>query len=156
MSVDAPATQTRLSWHHPSRSMTLRNQDVHVWRAFLDQSETCVDRLTPWLSADELSRAARFHFEADRERFILCRGILRMILGRYLDTGPGRLKFRSGPHGKPYLANDFAGIQIQFNLSHTQHLALYALSTDCRIGVDVEYVQPISNVEQIVASVFQI
>jgi 4'-phosphopantetheinyl transferase len=144
-------TQSCPSWHYPSQSITLNSQDVHLWRAFLCRSATYIDKLTPLLSADELSRAASFHFENDRDRFILCRGILRIILGRYLDMNPKHLKFRSGPYGKPYLVNEFQGAQVQFNLSHTQHLALYAFTSNHIIGVDVEYVRPILDIEQIAA-----
>jgi 4'-phosphopantetheinyl transferase len=103
------------------------------------------------LSADELSRAASFRFQNDRDRFISCRSILRIILGRYLDINPKYLKFRSGPYGKPYLVNEFKDARIQFNLSHTQHLALYALTSNCIIGVDVEHIRPILDIEQIAA-----
>jgi 4'-phosphopantetheinyl transferase len=154
MSVDTPMTQNCPSWHQPTPSMTLNSHDVHLWRAFLGQSQTCIDQLILLLSADELSRAAKFHFETDRERFILCRGILRTILGRYLDIDPGRVKFGSGPYGKLYLVNEFAGVPIQFNLSRTQHIALYAFTSGCMIGVDVEHVRPISNIEQIAALSF--
>jgi 4'-phosphopantetheinyl transferase len=147
-------TQSSPSWHYPSQSIGLNSQDVHLWRAFLRQSATCIDKLTPLLSEDELSRAASFHFENDRERFILCRGILRIILGRYLDINPKHLKFRSGPYGKPYLVNESAGAHIQFNLTHSHNLALYAFTSNCMIGIDVEYILQIMDIEHIVDNSF--
>ena len=37
-------------------------------------------------------RAKRVHFTRDRERFIVGRGVLRFILGRYLYIEPNRVK----------------------------------------------------------------
>jgi 4'-phosphopantetheinyl transferase len=90
------------------------------------------------LSPDELERGRRFLREEHQRRFCLARAFLRWILSRYLPIAPEELQFRKGPHGKLYLAQN-AGIPIQFNMSHSRDLALYAVILDREIGIDVEW-----------------
>ena len=134
-------TPTVGSWSLPPEKQTLGNHDVHVWFASLDLDETSVHRLWRTLSADERTRAKRFHFRRDRERFIVGRGLLRSILCSYLATEPERLRFCYDPHGKPHLTSDCGGKTVCFNLSHAQGLALYAVTRHRRIGVDLEYIR---------------
>lgn len=106
------------------------------------------------LSADELHRAARFRFQRDRQRFVISRGLLRAILGRYLDTAPGELRFRYSEHGKPSLVPAFDGGGLRFNLSHSDGLALYAVARGREVGVDLERVRPVLEAEQIAERFF--
>jgi 4'-phosphopantetheinyl transferase len=73
-------------------------------------------------------------------RFIASRGLLRVILGRYLKTDPKRLRFCYTLHGKPELAEEAGDETVQFNLSRSQGLALYAFTRCRRIGVDLELI----------------
>lgn len=99
-------------------------------------------------------RAELFHFEQDRKRFIVGRGVLRTILALYLGTEPSRLQFCYGPHGKPYLADRLGDATLRFNLAHSHELALYAFTRGREIGVDLEYIRYMPGVEQIAARFF--
>lgn len=140
-------------WHSPPIHLTLSSDDVHVWRASLDQPVECLQQLAQTLCADERIRAERFYFEQDRKRFIIGRGILRIILSRYLNIAAEQLQFCYGSRGKPDLV-DSGESKLRFNLSHSQGLVLYAVTCDRQIGIDVEYIRPIEEVEQIVKSFF--
>jgi 4'-phosphopantetheinyl transferase len=142
------------AWSSPPADLILAGGDVHVWRATLDQPERCVRKLASTLCDDERARAARYRFVRDRRRFVVARGILRTILGWYLGVQPVRLRFRYGPHGKPSLADGFSGGTLEFNLSHSHELTLYAFTRGRRVGVDVEYARVIPDAEQIVDSFF--
>jgi 4'-phosphopantetheinyl transferase len=100
-----------------------------------------VQSLRRTLTADETRRAERFYFQKDRDRFIVARGLLRSILSRYLNMEPSQLRFRYGAHGKPDLATASGGHKLRFNLSHSNGLALYAITRDREIGVDIEYIR---------------
>jgi 4'-phosphopantetheinyl transferase len=115
---------------------------VHVWRAALDVPESQVRSLWDTLTADERQRAERFFFEKDRTHFVVARGLLRVLLGRYLRQDPPRLRFTYGPHGKPALATDPGGVALRFNVSHSHGLALYAITRGREVGVDVERIRP--------------
>jgi 4'-phosphopantetheinyl transferase len=92
------------------------------------------------LSPDDRDRSARFRFERDRQRFIVTHGVLRELLGRYLRTPPGQIRFVYNAFGKPALSPEF-GSRLKFNLSHSADLALIAIAADADIGVDLEYIR---------------
>ncbi|MBD1894539.1 4'-phosphopantetheinyl transferase superfamily protein [Coleofasciculus sp. FACHB-129] len=141
-------------WRSPPTDLALSSNDVHVWRASLDQSAFHVQHLQQILSEDEQIRAARFHFERDRKRFIIGRGLLRTILGCYLEINPVEVQFCYGSRGKPALAGTHAESNLQFNLSHSQDICLYAVTRDRQIGVDVEYIRSVAEVETIAKRFF--
>lgn len=124
---------------------------IHIWHACLDQPTS---RFQGLLSTDERARAGRYYFEKDWRRYIVRRGILRKILAGYLGTEPGRLRFCYGANGKPMLSNTYSQEKIHFNLSHSEGLALYAFTRDREIGVDIEFVREVPEMEQIVANFF--
>lgn len=129
-------------WQSAPLRLTLQPAEVHVWRAALDLQESAVRRLWQLLTADERARAERFVLPRDRTHFVVARGLLRVLLGRYLRRRPEHLRFCYGPHGKPELAADTDDAAWRFNVSHSHGLALYAITLQRAIGVDVEYVRP--------------
>lgn len=137
-------------WEEPPVSLDLPAGEVHVWRAELNQPATTVRRLAQMLSDDERSRAERFRFEQDRTRFVVGRGVLRMILSRYLGSSPERISFCYSDYGKPALTQG----GIHFNLAHSQNLALCAVVRDQEIGVDLERIRQIADIDQIVDQYF--
>lgn len=141
-------------WLSPPAGLTLPGDEVHVWRASLDLPASRVQELAQALSADERTRASRFRFERDRRRFIASHGILRAILGRYLDVEPARLQFCHGPYGKPALAETPNGSTLCFNMSHSHEFALYAITRNGEVGVDLENIRPVPDAEQIARRFF--
>ena len=141
-------------WRLPPSKLEVSREEVHVWCASLDVPWAQLERMARSLSGDERNRAARFHFERDRQRFIAGRAVLRAILGRYLDAEPGVLELRYAAHGKPYLAEGFDGGSLRFNLSHCRGLALYAVTRGREIGIDLEAVQALVDAEAIAKRFF--
>jgi 4'-phosphopantetheinyl transferase len=107
---------------------------VHVWRAEL---AAVAEDLSELLCIGEHARAARFVNERDGDLWARSRGLLRALLGRYLHQDPRSLRFATGEHGKPALADD-AAPELAFNMSHSGQLALYAFGATGAVGVDVE------------------
>jgi 4'-phosphopantetheinyl transferase len=137
----------------PFEGVELQADRIAVWGARLDQSPLVREELFGLLSSDERTRAGRFHFEKDRDRFIASRGILRTVLGSYLGIEPGRLAFRC-PGNKPALMDWCGGKDLHFNLSHSSGLGLFAFARRCEVGIDVEYIREIPEMEDIVGSFF--
>jgi len=121
--------------------LDLQPHQVDVWRASLELSTDSVKFLESSLSADESQRAARFHFDADRNRFIAAHGCLRDILARYLHCEPGQLSFSAGTHGKPFVTSASSDRGIEFNLSHSGGVGLVAVASEQKVGVDVERIR---------------
>ena len=140
-------------WNSPPKQLTLPDRDIHVWRAELNLPPEEIETLATTLSADESDRANRFHFEKDRKHFIAARGILRSLLGTYLNLPPSQLEFAYGSRGKPSLSVDLSG-SLSFNLSHSNGLALYAVTKTYSIGIDIEYLRPMSDVVQLAKRFF--
>ena len=111
-------------------------------------------RLEQTLSDDERCRAGRFYFQSDREHFIVARGVLRSILGSYLGVEARELCFGYGAYGKPALMLHANAADIRFNLSHAGGLALYAVTRDRAIGIDLEYLRADIEWMQIAARFF--
>lgn len=141
-------------WSPPPPNPVLSSSDVHVWRVFVDQAAQHLAWLARTLSAEEQARAARFHFERDRVRSIVSHGVLRMILSHYVNVAPTRLQLCYGSYGKPALAESSGGDALRFNSSHSQGLLLYALACGREIGVDLEYIRPLPDLEPIAERFF--
>lgn len=126
----------QITWQSPPAALHLEPEAVHLWRAFLDEwsDQTAV------LSAEEQQRGRRFLKEEHRRQFCMARTYLRLILAQYLLVPPATIRFREGPHGKLYLSDYPA--RLQFNVSHSADMALYAITLDHEIGVDLEWINP--------------
>ena len=81
----------------------LPEDGVHVWRIGLDVPATRLAGLGAYLTPEEMARAGRYRFPAPRRRFVAARGLLRELLGAYLELDPARLRFRQNAWGKPLL-----------------------------------------------------
>ena len=126
---------------------------VHVYFGLLNPASDEVYKLSALLSEDETQRASRFHFNKNRNEFILTRGGLRTMLGSYLGISPHEIRFAYTGHGKPYLA-DPPGQQLTFNVSHTDGLVAFAFGWNRAVGVDVEAVRTNFKVEEIAERFF--
>jgi 4'-phosphopantetheinyl transferase len=127
--------------------LTARAGHVDVWAATLDPAPDRRGRLEALLADDERARAARFVFERDARRFRVARATLREILGAYLGMAPARLGFVYAAAGKPALAAPFAAAGLEFNVSHSGEIALYGVGRHRPLGVDVEQIRPLDDLE---------
>jgi 4'-phosphopantetheinyl transferase len=127
-------------WRQPGNNYALPPNEVHVWRATLHQPQEAIAVGMRILSVDERARAEKFHFEADKRRHIIGRGMARTLIGHCLHRPPDGLKFAYNGFGKPSLAPD-TGPSIEFNISHSGELVLVALAYGRTLGVDVESMQ---------------
>ncbi len=129
-------------WSFPPTKLELAESEIHVWRASLDLDEETLSRYASILSQDETIRASRFLFPRDRDHFTVARGVLRELLGKYVDCSPARLEFQYGPRGKPALRAAEGRSRIHFNLSHSRGLAVYAVARNRELGIDLEPIRP--------------
>jgi len=149
MSNETPKAVALSSWRPPPEGLMLRNDEVHVWRVYLDRGMSYVQNLKQFLSEHEKVRAKRFYFERDCKNFIVARGLLRIILSRYVDKKPGQLCFCYNPYGKPSLVMPSGEETLRFNVSHSCGLALYAITHGREVGIDLERIRTDFACEQI-------
>jgi len=143
-----------IEWPAPPATPQLAGDEIHVWATSLAVEPPILEKFAHSLAPDEKDRAKRFKFELHRNRYVAGRGALRTILAQYLKTNPGQLRFTYLENGKPALAEEFTSAGIHFNLAHTGDLALIAVTGINLIGVDVEYVRPVKDVDHLVARFF--
>ena len=129
-------------WVPNSGQLELEEREVHVWRADLDCEEMGLHRFEETLAPDEKARADRFFFRQDRTRYVAARAALRELLGRYLNRSPAEVEFDYNSKGKPSLRAKINKHSLQFNISHSHGLALFAFALGRDLGIDVEFVRP--------------
>nr|QEO74508.1 4'-phosphopantetheinyl transferase [uncultured bacterium] len=142
------------SWELAPVQPRARRDEVHVWRTVLTKTASEVESLSGLLVADEQRRAESFRFNRDRAHFIVARGILRKILGLYVQRPPDSLRFSYTPFGKPDLDDAGNFETLRFNLTHAGDVVLYAVTLGREIGIDVEYMRAGIDYEEIAGHFF--
>jgi 4'-phosphopantetheinyl transferase len=128
----------------------LSKERVDIWKVPLPLSEETIARLKECLNSEERERSGKFRFARDQWRYISARGALRTILGSYLNERPDALALGYGAYGKPFLAHPPAALWLTFNLSHCMDMAVIGVASCRRIGVDVETIRELPELEHIV------
>lgn len=120
-------------------SLTLPDHaETHIWQLRIPNFHSERDRWFTWLSEDERTRARRFLRIEDHDRYVLSRGGLRYLLGRYLTRTPETLAFAYSRYGKPSLKMPAA--DLHFNLAHSGEWVVYAVGQQFLLGIDVEQI----------------
>ena len=122
----------------------LATNEIHVWLAELDQPKERLADLAATLTAEEKERAARFRLPEHRDHFIAGRGLLRELLGAYLNRSAIALRFVCGAHGKLSLVTEITDANLYFNLAHSAGRVLYAVARR-EVGVDLERLNRVAN-----------
>lgn len=138
-------------WPVPRDLAPLAAGEVHLWRVDLAPPPDRVDALRGLLSDEERARADRFYFEIDRGRYVVAHAALRTLVARYLNRPEFTSEFLVGAHGKPFLPG---GGALRFNLAHSRELGLIALALDREIGVDLEAVDAVTEIEEVAGHFF--
>jgi len=147
------------NWIQPTGEVFRQREGTHVWcirnNTFSkDQIAILWEKLSFW----EKEKALRFHFERDRIRYVLTHGILRELLGKYLDCEERDLIFCENKFGKPFLENS----KIEFNISHSGNMILLSFNfykkiskkKEFQIGVDLEKLKEDFEYELVLDSFF--
>lgn len=127
---------------------------VDLWHIHIEPPQERILAARTLLSPDELERAARFHFDIHRSRYIAGRAALRGILAQYLGVSAQTLAFVYGEKGKPALAPQVNTRRLEFNLSHSHDRALLGITTGSVIGVDIERINLEFGTDQIATHFF--
>jgi 4'-phosphopantetheinyl transferase len=137
-------------WTTTADNLVLQSNEIQIWSTTLDVRSEEVDNYFGFLGDDERERAQKFRFWHHKRRYVIGRGILRILLGRYLNTEPGKIDFQYNEFGKPFLPTG----NLQFNLAHTRDSAIYAFCLNAAVGVDLEYIRPIEDMSGIASRFF--
>ena len=137
----ATPSRFKQQWLIPPEELDLNEGEVHVWRGIVDIPSLSLQVYWETLNSEERDRAHRFRFSRHQSRFIAARGMLRSLLGFYLDRFPYKIELGVGPQGKPFVSNPVVR-KLCFNISHSQRIALFVFSRESEVGIDVEGPRP--------------
>jgi 4'-phosphopantetheinyl transferase len=128
-------------WKAASADIEPDSDHVDVWRIPTQLDGPQLKAFESVLSAHQRERAARLRVDEKRRQYIVAQGLTRRILGRAVSASPQAVEFVRGPKGKPYLGGEAAAQGIQFNMTHTSHLALIAVTRRGEVGIDIERIR---------------
>ena len=126
------------------------NSKIHIWSANLDQPENISQKYYLVLSQQEKDQADKYKVKELRDRYILSKGILKQLLADYKTCEYQEIKFEYNSFGKPCIATSSNADDICFNLSHSGNLAVFSFVKNKNIGIDVEQVQEIPDMDGVV------
>ena len=129
------------TWKASSAKIHPDPDHVDIWRIPTQLGDAQIAHFESVLSASQRSRAARLRVDEKRRQYIIAHGLTRRILGRALSVAPEAIEFVRGPKGKPYLGGAHTDNGIQFNMTHTSHMALIAVTRRGEVGIDIERVR---------------
>jgi 4'-phosphopantetheinyl transferase len=142
-------------WSPAPKMLVFPVNRIDIWKVDLNQAAT-ENPGASILSIDEQERAVRFHFEKDRIHFSRCRSALRNLLAVYLTMPPDEIHFEYQASGKPQLAPEQNPNALQFNVSHSGGVALIAIGSEHRLGVDIEKIRPDIDAEALAERFFSV
>ncbi len=127
---------------------------IHLWHVHLKASSEEINNLKTLISTEEKQRAERFAFDHLQRRYIITRGRLRQILGQYLNLNPQQISFKYSDKGKPFIPQQNNPDNLQFNLSHSEDKAIYGIRFQGWIGVDIEKIREIKEIDNLTKRFF--
>ena len=150
MSESSDRSLDQKFWNSEPVGFTLETNTVHVWLAPFKSELLSVAPVNCFLSDLEFSRAEHYRFQKDRNLFIFARGTLRLLLSHYLNLRPGEISITNSPSGKPFVKQHLQAPPFCFNLSHAGNLVVYAFTLGNEIGIDLECIYPIADLEALI------
>ncbi len=137
---------------YPSTIPFDSQSDLHMWQFSLQQQEQKTLLLKALLSREERAKSERFSTALLQCRFVAARASLRVIIASYLNAEPSEIEFEYGQFCKPAIKTK--GASLQFNMAHSNDLGVIAITSEKHVGIDVEHVSTVVDMDNIVAHAF--
>ncbi len=128
------------AWLATPADLEISCSTIDVWQCPLDPAVDQVSELSKYLSGQERQRADQFRFADKRNQFVSTRARLRQCLALGTGLPAGKIEIETDASGKPFLAGQARCSDIHFNISHTNGLALIAITRAQPVGIDIESV----------------
>lgn len=128
------------------------DEPVNVYRIRIADHQPAMAAYYSLLSADEVLRAGTYHHRRDCDRFVISRGILRMLLAARIDADAKQIRFEKSAEKKPFQVNA-QGIAAKFNVTHAGEMIMIAVSTQ-DVGADIEFIDPLFGFDEVLDFAF--
>ncbi|MGE5499043.1 MAG: 4'-phosphopantetheinyl transferase family protein, partial [Syntrophothermus sp.] len=127
--------------HIHSGDLTLKDDEVHIWYGCNTPAYRYMEMMRRVISDYELNKAYKFFFSRDRERFIIIRAVLRILISKYQNVGINEIRYMKNNFGKPYIMVPKGHAPLKFNISHSNSAFIMAFTRNREIGVDIEKIR---------------
>ena len=124
--------------------------EIHIWWSILDQPAGLVNSYKHMLSNAEQKRINNLKFRLLRDRQIVSKSILRQVISKYLNIDNEAIEFRYNKFGKPLLSSKLEDFKLNFNISHSEQIGIFAFAKGKSIGVDVEKIKCSLKIEDVI------
>lgn len=141
--IPASSRLLPLSWSLPAQQPSLAPGEITVWKFVPSELFKYAAQFEELLSTHEKQRLERFADAAARREFLVCRGVLHWLLAVLSGEELSKTQVREDSLGKPYLEAEAHNHPLEFNIAHTEGLCLIACARELALGVDVERVKPL-------------
>ena len=128
--------------------------EITIWRVDLDRHVRLADQLITLLTDEERNRASRIRDAEHKRRWVVGRAATKCVLSQYAETPPASIDLHFEKHGKPRLSDHSSNPRLHCNLSHSKRFAVLAITEAGPIGVDVEWIRELDDIDRIVRLVF--
>jgi len=115
----------------------ITGNQLHIWSARYSDLDRYYPVLSGLISAQEVTRAAGFKKPRDAQNYLLRYGMVRTVLGEYIEKEPQEVRFVYEESGKPNLDPEGEIHDIHFSLSRTDEMICLGISKKNRIGLDI-------------------
>ncbi len=139
-------------WQLPTSPPEIKPGETHLWRALCVPAAVDFGWYREQLTTKEITRAGRFATETLQRRFLQAHALLHMLLGAYTQAGGQRCELDYHANGKPYLRAPQLYPTLEFNMSHAGEMVVIALTRGNAVGVDVELVRPLDDLDGLIAA----
>ena len=125
----------------------LSSGELHLWQVSTDITPTEFEEFKSVLVEKELTKVPFFKFKQAQDSYITSQGALRILLAGYLGITPKLVKLGQRRKGKPYSIDDE---RLYFNMSHSGNLTVLAFSYDSEVGIDIEQIRPLPDLDEMI------
>lgn len=139
-----------------NQTLTLNKNDIHIWVSSFEQEKTMlpISEYENILNYEELKRYKSFINKNSQTQYLISRALLYSTLSKYTAIPPDDIVLSYNKYGKPYLNEIMNAQDLKFNLSHSNGIAVCALTAKREIGIDIEKIRFIKNIKSIIKKFF--
>jgi 4'-phosphopantetheinyl transferase len=146
------AVKVAKMWQLPASTLTIAPGETHLWRALCVPAAIDFEQFATQLTAEEMMRAGRFATATLQRRYLQAHSLLHTLLAAYTQSSSRRCELAYQSNGKPYLRAPQLHPPLAFNMSHSGEMVVIALMRGSEVGVDVELLRPLDDLEAMVAT----
>lgn len=128
----------------------LQSSRILCWYSNLQWIGDYTSTLSTFLSPEEVQQADFLEGNRLAERYVTSHGLLRLLLAHYCQKEVSSIQIESNFLGKPILNDQ----RVHFNLSHSDDGFCIALSSTSEIGIDLEKIRALDDLDQLIEANF--